>query len=77
MEGRVQRSNNYVESQPDNKQPARPILTVQHKHTGNDLGTAGKIDHPMFLEVGSQLSAVQADERPQACHQGNGSEDYE
>ena len=53
MEGRVQRSNNYVESQPDNKQPARPILTVQHKHAGDDLGSAGKMDHPMLLEVGN------------------------
>jgi len=64
MEGRVQRSNNYVESQPDNKQPARPILTVQHKHAGDDLRTAGKMDHPMLLEVGNQLRAVQVDEGP-------------
>ena len=64
MEGRVQRSNNYVESQPDNKQPARPILTVQHKHAGDDLGSAGKMDHPMLLEVGNQLRAVQVDEGP-------------
>lgn len=64
MEGRVQRSNNYVESQPNDQQPTRPILTVQHKHAGDDLGTAGKIDHPMFLEVGNQLSAVQVDKRP-------------
>ena len=64
MERRVQRSNNYVGSQPNDQQPTCPILTVQHKHTGDDLGTAGKIDHPMFLEVGNQLAAVQVDERP-------------
>ena len=64
MEGRVQSSNNYVEHQPDNKQPTRPILTVQHKHAGDDLGSAGKMDHPMFLEVGNQLRAVQVDQGP-------------
>ena len=64
MEGRVQRSNNYVESQPNDQQPTRPIFTVQDKHTGDDLGTAGKIDHPMFLEVGNQLRSVQVDEGP-------------
>ena len=64
MERRVQRSNNYVESQPDDKQPTRPILTVQHKHAGNDLGTAGQMDHPMLLEVGNQLRAVQVGEGP-------------
>ena len=64
MEGRVQRSNNHVESQPNDKQPTRPILTVQHKHAGNDLGTAGQMDHPMLLEVGNQLRAVQVGEGP-------------
>ena len=77
MEGRVQRSDNYVESQPNDQQPARPILTVQHKHSGDDLGNPGKMDHPMFLEVGNQLSAVQVEERPQASHQCNSAEDYQ
>ena len=35
------------------------------------------MDHPMFLEVGNQLSAVHSGEWPQPGDQGNSAEDYE
>ena len=65
---RMQRADDYVERQPNDEQPTRPIAAVQHKHAGDDLGAAGKMDHPMFLEVRDKLSAVHMDDGPQAYY---------
>jgi len=74
---RMQRAHDDVERQPNDEQPTRPILAVQHKDAGDNLGAAGKMDHPMFLELVCQLSAVHVHDGPQACHQRNRAEDYE
>lgn len=71
----MQCANDYVESQPNDEQPTGPIAAVQHEHAGNNLGGPGKMDHPMFFEVGNALCAVHVERGPPAGDQGNGAKD--
>lgn len=73
----MQGTNDHVESQPNDDQPTCPIAAVQHKDAGDNLGSPGKMDHPMFLEVGNPLSSAHMSDWQQPCDQCNGAEDYE
>lgn len=70
----MQRADEHVEGQPNDQQPTGPIMAVKHKHAGDNLGTPGKMDHPMFLEVGKPLNAIHVYQRPQSGNERNGAE---
>jgi hypothetical protein len=70
-------ADNNMKRDPNNEQPARPVVTAKHKHTRDDLQDAGEVDHPMALQFCDALCKSDFTKRQQPVEKSNAAENYE